>query len=84
MWKVSIRQKGSVRAELSGLGPSPQLSADRLFNCWPLAELIEKHRSNAPSDRCDIESDNHWIGLGSDDHRIGLGLAGQPFEFEPE
>ena len=51
---------------------------------WPLAELIEKHRSNAPSDRCVIGSDGHRIGLGSDGHRIGLGLAGQPFEFEPE
>ena len=48
---------------------------------WP---TIDAARSNAPSDRCDIGSDDHWIGLGSDDHRIGLGLAGQPFEFEPE
>ena len=58
------------------------LSADRISDCRPLAELIEKHRSNAPSDRCDIGSDGHRIGLGSDDHRIGL--AGQPFEFESE
>ncbi len=48
---------------------------------WP---TIDAARSNAPSDRCDIGSDDHWIGLGSDDHRIALGLAGQPFEFEPE
>ena len=38
------------RAErVSGLGLSPQLSSDRLSDCRPLAELIEKvHRANCP------------------------------------
>jgi hypothetical protein len=31
-----------------------------------------------------IGSDDRWIGLGLASHRIRLGLACQPFEFEPE
>ena len=69
---VTNLRKGRLRISerASGLGLSPQLSFGRVFNRRPLAKLIEKHRSNAPSDRRDIGSDSDW--------------PANPFEIEPE
>ena len=76
-------QRPQPHSGVSGLGPSPQLSLDRLFDRRPLAEFVKKHRSNAPSDRCrslerriDVTSDRTIvdrarIGRSSDRTRTG-------------